>query len=63
MSSGSHGQRVGFNESGKPREVAACASAADEPRGPDLMLAGLCVTCGRATIRRDAAMMPRHVPP
>ena len=59
MSSGNHGARVGFNMSGKPSEIPACGTAA-EPRGPRVFLTGLCVTCGRATVRRDAAGMPRH---
>lgn len=63
MASGNHGQRIGFNESGKPVGIPACATAAGEPRGADVLFAGLCVTCGRATLRRDAVGHPRHAPP
>jgi hypothetical protein len=62
MSSGNHGQRVGFNMSGWPAPIPACPTAATEPREPGLFLAGLCATCGRATTRRDAAGLPRHAP-
>jgi hypothetical protein len=60
MSSGNHAGKVGFNLSGAPLGVPACATAAAEPRGRGLLLAGLCVTCGRATIYRDGAGLPRH---
>jgi hypothetical protein len=70
MSSGNHGQRVGFNESGKPRETSACATFAGEdrtraagPSGLGVFWAGLCVTCGRATKHADASGLPRHLPP
>lgn len=63
MASGNHGQRTGFNESGKPAGAPACPTAAGEPRGAGVLLAGLCVTCGRATLRRDDAGYPRHAPP
>jgi hypothetical protein len=59
MSSGNHGQRIGFNESGKPNVPPACESAI-EPRGPGVFLAGLCAACGRATTSRDADGLPRH---
>jgi hypothetical protein len=59
VSSGSHGQRVGFNESGGPSVRPACVSA-PEPRGPGVFFAGLCAVCGRATTQRDAAGLPRH---
>jgi hypothetical protein len=62
MSSGNHGQRLGYNPSGGPSPIPACQTAAAEPRGSGLFLAGLCVACGRATTRRDAAGLPRHAP-
>lgn len=60
MSSGSYAGKAGFNMSGKPTEIPRCPTAADDPPAP--YLAGLCVTCGRATTRRDEAGMPRHAP-
>jgi hypothetical protein len=62
MSSGNHGQKVGFNTSGAPLGVPACESAAAEPRGPKVYFSGLCVICGRAVVRRDGAGVPRHLP-
>ena len=60
MSSGNYAGPAGFNESGKPNEVGACATVAAEPRGPGVFLSGLCVSCGRATVSRDADGLPRH---
>ncbi len=59
MSSGNYAGRSGFSESGKPNGTPACGSQ-PEPRGPAVFLAGLCATCGRATIHRDDAGLPRH---
>lgn len=61
MASGNHAGPSGFNESGKPGTIPACATAADELRGPGLLLAGLCVTCGRASVARDMDGYPRHL--
>ena len=41
-------------------ELAACAGSEDEPRGPRVVLAGLCVVCGRTTTERGADGLPRH---
>jgi hypothetical protein len=60
MSSGNHASKAGFNTSGAPGGPAACATADSEPRGAGVLLAGLCCTCGRATIHRDGAGQPRH---
>lgn len=65
MSSGSYtSPGLGFCNTGKPTLVVLpCESAAAEPRGPELLLAGLCVTCGVSTTERDTAGNPRHAPP
>lgn len=61
MSSGSYQTKAGFREDLKPAGPAACASAQDEERGPGLLLAGLCVICGRTTIHRNAEGFPQHL--
>jgi hypothetical protein len=59
MASGNHASPAGFNISGKPATVAECPHE-PEPRGPSIVLAGLCVVCGRATVHRDETGLPRH---
>lgn len=63
MSSGSYAGRAGFREDHKPGDVPVCPGAAGEPRGPGLLLAGLCCACGRTTVYRDEAGHPRHLQP
>lgn len=64
MASGSYTSgRLGFNNTGKPASsTLACASIADEPRGPAVYFTGLCCTCGVSTTSRDADGYPRHYP-
>jgi hypothetical protein len=62
MSSGSFAGPAGFRTDKKPGGVPACPGWDREPRGPGLLLAGACVACGRSTICRDDAGMPRHRP-
>lgn len=45
---------------GSMARPAPCPLAEEEPRGPGLLLAGLCVLCGLATIHLDDAGHPRH---
>lgn len=37
-----------------------CPTVRAEPRGPGYLLAGLCVTCGLATIYRNQLGHPEH---
>lgn len=63
MSSGSYATKVGFREDFKPsRTTRGCPSLADEPRGPRILLTGLCIACGVATTMRDHDGQPRHAP-
>jgi hypothetical protein len=62
VSSGSYATKAGFRQDMKPADVPPCETAGDEPRGPGLLLSGLCTACGRATICRDDAGRPRHRP-
>lgn len=51
----------GSSNLGTPRqETSTCPSVADEPRGPDVLLSGLCVICGVATTERNPAGHPQH---
>lgn len=63
MSSGSYATKTGFREDFKPNRITrGCPSIADEPRGRDVSLSGLCCTCGVSTTERDDQGLPRHAP-
>lgn len=53
---------LGFNNTGggSTGNGPACPAGRYEPRGPAVLLAGLCTRCGRATITRDTAGRPAH---
>jgi len=50
-----------WNNTGEPNSGGECVHVL-EPRGPDVLLAGLCVRrgCGRATVHRNADGQPEH---
>lgn len=60
MSSGSYQTRAGFREDLKPNGVGPCPTARYEARGPGVLFAGLCASCGRATSQRGGDGLPRH---
>ena len=57
MASGSHGKKIQM--AGAPNLRPMC-DAEPEPRGKHLLLKGLCVNCGGATIYENEAAHPAH---